>query len=247
MPKAEAEANRRAAEQYRGAAPIIGSLVAAGFKTKEQIDQVLAREQRAREAGIDIDSLIQSVSPRAVAEETVLTTQSVEATVKKVLTEHEAASASRIAEREHQSARQRVTDMADGLAKKIAGGKDPLVARAIVNEILRSDDNHMLYEADHPLHDRVFRPLSEVEFKDRIEKKAMEVWTSMTGQQLAEIGNGAGKRTDASPQPGGSGAPQTAKADLPFKRQPMEVKRAFAEEALRKMQNSAGGQAMSSV
>lgn len=236
VPKDELANLRRASDNYRGAAPLINKLVQSGIKSPDDLTNVLTPVQRAREMGLDLNGVLNTLRPPMPA--TAAPEES------KPLTRADLSSYmedQKVKDR-HETAAAQEDVMIRGLVDHLVGEKGSEAERRAVRGLVYDyvTERTTAYDSG-PLRGQV-KPLSEREFA-QIKASATDGWKAIRGQHLQEIAANAGTARPAPVAPGGAGAATTSPNLRPLPGTPEH--RAMVEAKLDRMQAGRSGAPLS--
>ena len=188
----------RHSEAYAGQSPMVSRLVEAGIKTPEDLDHAMAPLAAAKEMGLDLTGVVNSMKMPGAEPEP----QSDMAKLKaEILSEIDG----KTAVTRWEAAQETEDGLARGLVTKLVGDKpsdsDKMMAEGLVGLMLAR--NSTIYK-DGSLKGRI-APLTEKEFAS-ITEAAEKTWRAERGQHLSNIAANAGTAKPTPPPPGGAGA-----------------------------------------
>lgn len=231
---------QRAANQYKGAEPLIQSLVQAGVKTPDELNAVL----QARSHQSELDQMLQSrgmtrdglfgllggtpVQQDAQQSSTSLTREDVARVVSESLANRDIVQGHQRAETQEASAIQQAIS-------GIAGQGSTPEFKALVESLVSFEVERArpLYHQGHPLYESALQPLAPGQIEG-IVAKIRPMLDSARGNQalaqaqaaIAQVPNPSGGQFQA--QPGAASAP------VPFMSQDESVKRAAAQAVMQR-------------
>lgn len=231
---AEFQRLQRIEQQYRGAAPLIDSMVKLGIKSPDDINRLHATHARIAKLGVDLDQLEQGMTTGVQRDEGEFDPQQFEQRIVGRVQQE-------FATREHESAMQQEQRLVEGLVGTLAGENAPKQAKSAIQGIVthltlgRSE----LYPDGHPLAGQL-KPLSAEQVRE-VQTEAEAIWNGVRNPSLGTIAASAHTaRAPAAPGgqgPSGESAPTNPK---PAYLKPMDQRLARAREIRLSRERMAG-------